>query len=123
MKDPKKWDNSFALWQELEKKKGKCNGNGNASTNGVINLDVQEPCLGNPAGEDLASAGRARQPPGHKATKADIAPAGLFLGVPRNCQGAHGQEGRGHKYATTKSFVDLQERYIAAHEAIAKARP
>jgi hypothetical protein len=71
IKNSKKWEDSFALWQELEKKKGKSNGN--ASIDGVIDLDVQEPCLGNPTGEDLASAGRKRWSPGHKATKADIA--------------------------------------------------
>jgi hypothetical protein len=32
-----KWEDSFALWHELEKKKGK--GNGNASTGDGINLD------------------------------------------------------------------------------------
>jgi hypothetical protein len=27
IKDSKKWEDSFALWQELEKKKGKANAN------------------------------------------------------------------------------------------------
>jgi hypothetical protein len=70
-KDSKKWEDSFALWQELEKKK-KGKGNGNASTGDVIDLDGQAPCLDNPEGEVLAAAGRKRRPPGHKASKADI---------------------------------------------------
>jgi hypothetical protein len=38
IKDSKKWEDNFALWQALkEKKKGK--GNGDASMDGVINLD------------------------------------------------------------------------------------
>jgi hypothetical protein len=60
IKDSNKWEDSFALWQELEekkknkkkkKKKKKGKGNGNASTDGVINLDDKGKCLGNPAGQ------------------------------------------------------------------------
>jgi hypothetical protein len=43
------------------------------STDGIINLDDKGEFLGNPEGEVLASSGRARRPPGHKATKDDIA--------------------------------------------------
>jgi hypothetical protein len=46
VKDSKKWEDSFALWQELEKKKGKANDN--ASTGDVIDVDAHEPCLGKP---------------------------------------------------------------------------
>jgi hypothetical protein len=133
IKDSKKWEYNFALWQELEKKKGKGNGNSNASMDGVIDLDVQESCLGNPAGEGLASAVRKRRPPGHKAMKADIArQAGSLvfqetlkeLMAKKEEATAEREEGRRRdKGANTKSFVDLQKRYVAADEAIAKARP
>jgi hypothetical protein len=71
IKDSKKWEDSFALCLELKKKKG--SGNANASTGDVIDVDAQEPCIGNPQGEGLAAAGRKHRPPGHKASKADIA--------------------------------------------------
>jgi hypothetical protein len=45
VKDSKKWEDSFALWQELKKKKGE--GNDNALIGDVIDLDGQGPCLGN----------------------------------------------------------------------------
>jgi hypothetical protein len=70
-KDSKKWEDSFALWQELKNKKGR--GNDNASTGDVIDVDAQGPCIGNPEGTGLAAGARMRQPLGHKATKADIA--------------------------------------------------
>jgi hypothetical protein len=38
LKDSKKWEDSFALWQELDNKKGR--GNGNASTGDVIDVDA-----------------------------------------------------------------------------------
>jgi hypothetical protein len=41
LKDSKKWEDSFALWLELENKKGK--GNGIASTGDVINIDGEGP--------------------------------------------------------------------------------
>jgi hypothetical protein len=71
LKDSKKWEDSFALWQELENKKGRSNDN--ASTGDVIDVDAQRPCIGNPEGAGLAGGARKRRPPGHKATKADIA--------------------------------------------------
>jgi hypothetical protein len=37
LKDSKKWEDSFALWQELDKKKGKANNN--ASMGDVIDID------------------------------------------------------------------------------------
>jgi hypothetical protein len=74
LKDSKKWEHSFTIWRELEeKKKGKGNDNGNASTNGVINLDDKGECLGNPTSDGLATVGRTCWPLGHKAFKADIA--------------------------------------------------
>jgi hypothetical protein len=39
LKDSKKWKDSFALWQELENKKGKANDN--ASTGDVIDVDAR----------------------------------------------------------------------------------
>jgi hypothetical protein len=39
LKDSKKWEDSFALWLELENKKGK----GNASTGNVIDVDCEGP--------------------------------------------------------------------------------
>jgi hypothetical protein len=39
LKDSKKWEDSFALCQELENKKGR--GNGNASMGDAIDLDAQ----------------------------------------------------------------------------------
>jgi hypothetical protein len=58
VKDSKKWEDNFALWQDLEKKKGK--GNGNASTGDAIDLDAQKPCLGNPEGQGLSVIGKKR---------------------------------------------------------------
>jgi hypothetical protein len=66
LKDSKKWKDSFALWLELENKKGK--GNGNASTGDVIDVDGE-----GQAASGLPGAVRQCRPPGHKATKADIA--------------------------------------------------
>jgi hypothetical protein len=60
IKDSKKWEDSFTLWEEIEAKK---KGNGNASTSGFIKLDDKGVCLGNPAGDGLAFAGCARRPP------------------------------------------------------------
>jgi hypothetical protein len=130
MKDSKKWEDSFALWQELEKKKGK--GNGNTSTGDVIDLDGQRPCLGNPKGVGLVAAGQKRRPPSHKATKADITRQIGSLAFQETFKElmtkkeeatAEREEQRGRdKEATTKSFVDLQERYVVADKAIAKAR-
>jgi hypothetical protein len=72
IKDSKKWEDSFALWQDLEyKKKGKCKGN--VSMDGVINLHDKGECLGKPVCEGLESAGRACRHLGHKATMAEIA--------------------------------------------------
>jgi hypothetical protein len=129
IKDSKKWQDRFALWQELEKKNGK--GNDNTSTDGVIDLDAQEPCLGNHEGEGLASASRKCRPPGHKATKADIvwqADSFAFQETSKQLMVKKeevivGREEWQHrdKEATTKSFIDLQERSVAAGEAI-KAR-
>jgi hypothetical protein len=93
IKDSKKWEDSFALWQELKKKKGK--GNNNASMDGVIDLDVQEPCLGNLAGESLhlmaanASLQDTRLP---RPTSPD-SPVHWRSKKPSR---DHGQEGRGH---------------------------
>jgi hypothetical protein len=67
----KKWEDSFALWKELENKKGRAKGN--ASMGDAIDVDAQGPCIGNPEGTDLAAGARKRRPPGHKANKADIA--------------------------------------------------
>jgi hypothetical protein len=61
-----KWEDSFALWLELENKKGK--GNNNASTGDVIDVDGE-----GPAALGLPGAVRQRRPPGHKGTMADIA--------------------------------------------------
>jgi hypothetical protein len=67
LKDSKKWEDSFALWLELENTKGR--GRGNASTGDVIDIDGE-----GPTGSGLPAGGvRQRRPPGHKATKADIA--------------------------------------------------
>jgi hypothetical protein len=41
LKDSKKWEDSFALWLELENKKGK--GNGKASTGDAIDIDGEGP--------------------------------------------------------------------------------
>jgi hypothetical protein len=71
IKDSKKWEDSFVVWQELEEKK-KEKGNDYVSTDGVINLDDKGECLGNPKGEGLASVGWARWPAGHMATKYNI---------------------------------------------------
>jgi hypothetical protein len=104
--------------KELEKKTGK--GNNNASIDGVIDHDAQEPCLGNPKGEGLASASRKRCPPGHKATKADIAWQVSSLAfqetlkelmVKKEVAIAESEELRHRdKEATTKSFIDLKEQ-------------
>jgi hypothetical protein len=66
LKDSKKWEDSFALWQELDNKKGR--GNCNASKGDVIDVDAQ-----GLAGSSLPGGVRQRRPPFHKATKADIA--------------------------------------------------
>jgi hypothetical protein len=66
LKDSKKCEDSFALWLELENKKGK--GNNNASTGDVIDVDGE-----GPAASGLPGAVEHRWPPGHKGTKADIA--------------------------------------------------
>jgi hypothetical protein len=66
LKFSKKWEDSFALWQELDNKKGR--GNNNASTGDAIDVDAQ-----GPAGLGLPSGVRQRRTPGHKDTKADIA--------------------------------------------------
>jgi hypothetical protein len=66
------WEDSFALWQELEENK-KSNGIDIASMDDVINLDDKGECLGNSRGDGLASVGHAHWLPGHKASKADIA--------------------------------------------------
>jgi hypothetical protein len=130
VKDSKKWENCFALWQELKKKKGK--GNNNASTANVIDVDAQELCVGNPQGEGLTAAGRKCRPPGHKASKADIAQQAVSLAFQETFKdlmtkkeesNAEREERRCQdKEATTKSFVDLQERLVAADKALAKAR-
>jgi hypothetical protein len=130
IKDFKKWKDSFALWQELEEsKKGKCNGN--ASMDGVMNLDDKGECLGNAASNGLASTGRIHWPLGHKASKAYIARQDGSLAFQdtfwelmvkkEEASVERGESRRGDKEATTKSFVDLQERSVAAGEAIAKA--
>jgi hypothetical protein len=72
------------------------------------------------------------RPPGHKATKADIARQVGSLAFKETFKElmtkkeeatAESEERRCRdKEATTKSFVDLQERSVAADEAIAKAR-
>jgi hypothetical protein len=99
---------------------------------GAIDLDVQEPCLGNLAGKGLASAGRKRQPLGYKFTKADIARQAGSLVFQETLKElmVKKQEAiververwRRDKEATTKRFVDLQERSVATDEAIAKAK-
>jgi hypothetical protein len=49
LKDSKKWEDSFALWLELENKKGR--GNDNSSTGDVIDIDGEGPAgLGLPGG-------------------------------------------------------------------------
>jgi hypothetical protein len=72
------------------------------------------------------------RPPGHKGTKADIALQADSLAFQETFKElmtkkeeatAEREERRPRdKEATTKIFVDLQERYVAADEAIAKAR-
>jgi hypothetical protein len=129
LKDSKKWEDSFALWQELKNKKGR---GGNASTGDVIDIDAQGPCIGNPEGTGLAAGARKRRPPGHKATKADIAQQAGSLAFQETFKelmtkkeeatAEREERQRRDKEATTKSFVDLQERSVAANEAIAKAR-
>jgi hypothetical protein len=93
----------------------------------VIDVDGE-----GPAGSGLPGTARQRRPPGHKATKADIArQAGslafkeTFKELMTNKEEATAEREerqRRDKEATTKSFVDLQEWSVAADEAIAKAR-
>jgi hypothetical protein len=130
LKDSKNWEDKFALWQELENKKGRANDN--ASTGDVIDIDVQGPCIGNLEGAGLAAGARKRWTPGHKATKADMArQAGslvfqetfkVLLTMKEEATAKREERRRRDKEATTKSFVDLQERSVAANETIAKAR-
>jgi hypothetical protein len=106
--------------------------NGNASTGDVIDVDAQGPCIGNPQDTGLAAIARKRRPLGHKATKADIARQADSMAfqetfkelITKNKEATAEREERWRrdKEATTKSFVNLQERSIAADEAIAKAR-
>jgi hypothetical protein len=127
---PKKWEDSFALWKELENKKGRATGN--ASTGDAIDVDAQGPCIGNPEGTGLAAGARKRRPPGHKANKANIAWQAGSTEFQETCkelmtkkeESTAEREERWcrDKEATTKSFVDLQERSVATDEAIAKAR-
>jgi hypothetical protein len=56
LKDSKKWEDNFALWQELENKKGR--GNDNASTGDVIDVDAQGHCTGNPDDTGLVAVAR-----------------------------------------------------------------
>jgi hypothetical protein len=125
LKDSKKWEDSFTLWLELENKKGK--GNDNASIVDVIDIDGE-----GPAASGLLGAVRQRRPPSHKGTKADIAWQAGSLAfqetfkelMTKKEEATAEREERWHrdKEATTKSFIDLQERSVAADEAIAKAR-
>jgi hypothetical protein len=106
--------------------------NGNASTGDVIDVDAQGPCIGNPQDTGLAAIARKRRPLGQKATKADIARQVDSMAfqetfkelITKNKEATAEREERWRrdKEATTKSFVNLQERSVAADEAIAKAR-
>jgi hypothetical protein len=130
LKDSKKLEDSFAHWQELENKKGRTNGN--TSTGDVIDVDTQGPCVGNPEGTGRAADARKRRPPGHKATKADIAQQAGSLAFQETFKelmtkkveatAEREERWRRDKDATTKSFIDFQERSVATDEAIAKAR-
>jgi hypothetical protein len=98
----------------------------------VIDVDAHEPCLGNPEGEGMAAAGRKRRPLGHKASKADIARQTGSLALQEifkelmtkkeEANAEREERQRRDKEATTKSFVDLQERSVVADESLAKAR-
>jgi hypothetical protein len=107
---------------ELENKKGR--GNNNASTGDIIDVDGD-----GPAGSGLPGGIRQRRPPGHKADIARQAGTLAFqetfkeLKTKKEEATAEREERRWRdKEATTKSFIDLQERSVAADEAIAKAR-
>jgi hypothetical protein len=125
LKDSKKMGSGFAIWLELENKKGK--GNGNASKGDVIDVDGE-----GPAGSGLPGGVRQRRPPCHKATKSDIARQDGSLAFQEtfkelmtkkeDATAEREERRRRDKKATTKSFVDLQERSVAAEEAICKAR-
>jgi hypothetical protein len=75
---------------------------------------------------------RQRRHLGHKATKADIAWQASSLAFQETFKelmtkkeeatAKREERRRRYKEATTKSFVDLQERSVAADEATAKAR-
>jgi hypothetical protein len=82
LKDSKKWEDSFALWLELENNKG----NDTASTGDVIDIDGE-----GPATSGLATP--ASRPQGHQGRHR---PSSRLLGVAKNLQGAHDLEGRGH---------------------------
>jgi hypothetical protein len=107
-------------------------GNDNASTGDVIDVDAQGHCIGNPDDTGLAAGARKRRPLGHKATKADITRQAGSLAfqetfkelMTKKEEATVEREKRRcrDKEATTKSFVDLQERSVAADKAIAKAR-
>jgi hypothetical protein len=121
----KKREDSFVLWLELENKKGK--GNDNASTGNVIDVDGE-----GPVASGLPGVVRQRRSPGHKATKADITQQAGSLAFQETFKelmtkkeeatAEREERRRRDKEATTKSFVDLQERSVASDEAIAKAR-
>jgi hypothetical protein len=74
---------------------------------------------------------RQRWPPGHKATKADIARHVGSLTFQETFKelmtkmeevtAKREERWRRDKEATTKSFIDLQERSVATDEAIARA--
>jgi hypothetical protein len=98
----------------------------------IINLGEKGECLGNPTGQGLASVGHAHRPPGHKASKAYIAhQVGSLafqetfkeLMVNKEEDIAEKKQRRcSDKVATSKSFVDLQEKSVVTNDAIAKAR-
>jgi hypothetical protein len=125
LKDCKKWEDSFSLWQELDNKKGR--GNENASTGDVINVDAQ-----GPAGSGLPGGVQQHRPPGHKASKADIVRQAGSLAFQETFKELmtrkeevtteREERQRRDKESTTKSFIDLQERSIAADEAETKTK-
>jgi hypothetical protein len=85
-----------------------------------------------PEDEGLVAAGWKRRPLGHKDTKADITRQADSLAFQETFKelmirkeeviAEREERRRRDKDATTKSFVDLQERSVAADKAIAKAR-
>jgi hypothetical protein len=93
----------------------------------VIDVDAQ-----GIAGSGLPGGVRQRRPPSHKATKANITRHTGSLAFQETFKelmtkkeeatAEREEQQRRDKKATTKSFVDIQERSVAADEPIAKAR-